>query len=83
MLREQLSSATRLRVGLHTFHGHVLEEYFPAWLSWWFIIIERGVARQTDCLIAVSQAVRNELVRKGIGRQGQWRVIPLGLDLSA
>ena len=67
---------------VHTFHGHVLEGYFPLWLSRLFIIIERWLARGTDCLIAVSPAVQRDLVDKGIGRPEQWRLIPLGLDLS-
>ena len=69
---------------VHTFHGHVLEGYFPVWMSRFFVTIERWLARRTDCLIAVSQRIRDELlVGKGIGRPDQWRVIPLGLNLSA
>ncbi len=68
---------------IHTFHGHVLEGYFSGWLSRVFLGIERWLARRTDCLIAVSQSIRDELLAKGIGRADQWRIIPLGLDLSA
>ena len=68
---------------IHTFHGHVLEGYFSPWLSRRFVAIERWLARRTDGLIAVSPAIRDELLAKGIGRPAQWRVIPLGLDLSA
>lgn len=68
---------------IHTFHGHVLEGYFSGWMSRIFLAIERWLARRTDCLIAVSQAIRDDLLAKGIGRADQWRVIPLGLDLSA
>lgn len=68
---------------LHTFHGHVLEGYFPPWISRGFIAVERWLARQTDCLIAVSPRIQKELLKMGIGRPDQWRVIPLGLDLSA
>ncbi len=68
---------------IHTFHGHVLEGYFSGWLSRIFLAIERWLARRTDCLIAVSRTIRDELLTKGIGRADQWRVIPLGLDLSA
>ena len=72
---------TRARL-VHTFHGHVLDGYFPRWRSHIFMRIERWLARRTDCLIAVSQTVRNELLAKGIGRSDQWRVVPLGLELS-
>jgi glycosyltransferase involved in cell wall biosynthesis len=68
---------------VHTFHGHVLEGYFHPWISWIFVAIERWLARRTDRLIAVSQAVRDALLQKGIGRPDQWCVIPLGLNLSA
>lgn len=67
---------------LHTFHGHVLEGYFSPWLSNRFAAMERWLARRTDCLIAVSPRIRNELLRRGIGRSESWRVVPLGLDLS-
>jgi glycosyltransferase involved in cell wall biosynthesis len=68
---------------VHTFHGHVLEGYFSGWLSRFFLWIERWLARRTDCLIAVSPAIRDDLLEKKIGRPDQWKVIPLGLDLSA
>src|SRR3989338_1024954 len=68
---------------IHTFHGHVLEGYFPGWLSRIFLAVERWLARRTDCLIAVSQTIRDQLVAKGIGRADQWRIVPLGVDLSA
>ena len=67
---------------IHTFHGHVLEGYFSLWLSRLFVRIERWLARRTDCLIAVSRTIRDDLLQKGIGSPSQWRVIPLGLDLS-
>lgn len=68
---------------IHTFHGHVLEGYFPRWQSRLFLGIECWLARRTDCLIAVSPAIQHQLCALGIGRPDQWRVIPLGLDLSA
>lgn len=67
---------------VHTFHGHVLDGYFPLWLSRLFVTIERGLARRTTRLIAVSPAVRRELLEKGIGTPAQWRTILLGLDLA-
>lgn len=67
---------------VHTFHGHVLDGYFSPSVSRLFLGIERRLARGTDALIAVSETVRRELLGKGIGRPGQWRIIALGLDLS-
>lgn len=67
---------------IHTFHGHVLEGYFSSWMSGLFTAVERCLSKRTDCLIAVSPRIRDDLLGKGIGRKETWRVIPLGLDLS-
>lgn len=67
---------------IHTFHGHVLDGYFPGWISGLFTLAERWLARRTDCLIAVSPAVRDSLLQNGIGIPAQWKVVPLGLDLE-
>ena len=67
---------------VHTFHGHVLEGYFSAPKTRAFLAVERWLARRADALVAVSAAVRDELLALGIGRWDQWRVIPLGLDLD-
>ena len=68
---------------IHTFHGHVLEGYFSARRSQFFLSIERWLGRRTDCVIAVSARVQQDLLARGIGRPEAWRVIPLGLDLTA
>jgi glycosyltransferase involved in cell wall biosynthesis len=73
----------RRAVLIHTFHGHVLDGYFSPRLAKIFLTIERWLARRTDLLIAVSPSIQEELLSKGIGHASQWRVIPLGLDLSA
>jgi glycosyltransferase involved in cell wall biosynthesis len=67
---------------IHTFHGHVLEGYFPPIVSWVFASLERWMAKRTDCLIAVSETIRDSLLARGIGREQQWRVVRLGVDLS-
>lgn len=68
---------------VHTFHGHVLEGYFPKPLQRVFVEAERRLARRTDLLIAVSPEIRDQLLDLGIGRPEQWRVVPLGFDLSS
>ena len=67
---------------VHTFHGHVLDGYFPPMLERAFITAERGLARATDVLLAVSPRVRDSLLELGIGRFEQYRVVPLGIDLT-
>lgn len=67
---------------VHTFHGHVLEGYFKPAVQRTFIEIERRMAARTDALVAVSDEIRDGLLELGIGRPAQYRVIPLGFDLS-
>jgi glycosyltransferase involved in cell wall biosynthesis len=67
---------------VHTYHGHVLDGYFGPVRSWLFRQIERAFAKVTDCLIVVSDAVRQDLLEKRIGGELSYRVVPLGLDLE-
>lgn len=66
---------------VHTFHGHIFEGYFSPAVQRTFLEIERRLARRTDVLIAISDAIREDLLALGIGRPRQYRVIPLGFDL--
>ena len=68
---------------VHTYHGHVLDGYFSARAARAFTAMERALGTRTDALIAVSDAVRRDLVeRHGVGPAERFRVVPLGLDLS-
>ncbi|HEY7400935.1 MAG TPA: glycosyltransferase [Actinomycetota bacterium] len=70
------------QVVVHTYHGHVLEGYFSRPVSRAFLEVERRLAAWSTALVAVSDAVRAELLALGIGRPHQWRVIPVGLELD-
>ena len=75
--------APRARV-VHTYHGHVLEGYFGGLATTIFIALERQMARVTDAIIAISPAIRADLLNTyRIGRAEQYRIVPLGFDLSA
>lgn len=75
-------SAPRARV-VHTYHGHVLDGYFSPLMTTVFITLERGLARLSDAVIAISPAIRDELQGSyRIGRPNQYRVVPLGFDLA-
>lgn len=76
-------TAPRARV-VHTYHGHVLEGYFNRATTGVFIGLERVMARFTDAIIAISPAIRADLIGTyRIGRADQYHVVPLGFDLSA
>ena len=69
---------------VHSFHGHVLRGYFSPFKSRLFQAIERILARFTDVIVVVSAQQKDELCNQfGIGRPQQYRVIPLGFDLTA
>jgi glycosyltransferase involved in cell wall biosynthesis len=67
---------------VHTYHGHVLEGYFGTGQSFVFRSLERAGALMSDCLIAVSQATANDLIRLKVAPANKFRVIPLGLQLE-
>jgi glycosyltransferase involved in cell wall biosynthesis len=74
--------APRAKV-VHTYHGHVLDGYFSRFATAVFIGIERVLATISDRIVAISPAIRGELLQKyRIGRERQYRVVPLGFDLS-
>jgi glycosyltransferase involved in cell wall biosynthesis len=68
---------------VHTYHGHVLEGYFGRASSAAIIRAERALARVTDAIVAIAPRIQRDLVEQyGIGRESQYRVIPLGFDLE-
>jgi UDP-N-acetylmuramyl pentapeptide phosphotransferase/UDP-N-acetylglucosamine-1-phosphate transferase/glycosyltransferase involved in cell wall biosynthesis len=67
---------------VHTYHGHVLEGYFGRLQTAFYRILERAIARCTDCLVGVSQATVDDLVRLGVAPPNRFRVISLGLELD-
>jgi glycosyltransferase involved in cell wall biosynthesis len=77
-----LSGSARPEVLVHTYHGHVLNGYFPPLMSRIFLGVERFLARSTDALIAVSPEVRDDLVDLGVAPASKFVVVRLGLDLE-
>lgn len=60
---------------VHTFHGHVLADYFGPVRSWWLRRLERWLARRADALIGVSPSCVDELVAFGIAERARFSVI--------
>ncbi len=69
---------------VHTYHGHVLGgAYFSSLRTLLFLTIERVLARGTRKLVVLTERQRLEMLRDlGIGREAQYRIIALGLDLD-
>ncbi len=51
---------------VHTFHGHVLEGYFPAPVNRLLVRVERRLAAHTDQVLAVSETTKADLIRLGV-----------------
>jgi len=69
---------------VHTYHGHVFHSYYGRRRTQLFLAIERLLAKlATDRLIVVSKQQSIEIGETfRVGRSGQIKVIPLGLDLD-
>lgn len=72
----------RRPVLIHTYHGHSLTGYFSSRTAGFYRLVEKLLARRTDVLLAVSTEVRDDLVGLGVAPASQFRVMPLGFDLS-
>jgi glycosyltransferase involved in cell wall biosynthesis len=67
---------------LHTYHGHVLHGYYSPIKTRLLRWMEKALARITDCIVAVSPQVKNELVAYGVASPDKITVIPLGFELG-
>jgi len=69
---------------VHTYHGHVFHSYYGRRRTQLFLAVERLLAKLvTDRLIVVSKQQSIEIGETfRVGRPGQIKVIPLGLDLD-
>ena len=67
---------------VHTPHGHVFYGHFGSFNSWAFLQTERRLARWTTRLIALTEAERDEHVRRRVGRPDRFAVIPSGIDVD-
>jgi len=76
-----LAGSGRPKTVVHTYHGHVLSGYFSRRWERVFRRIESVLAHATGTLIAVSDEVRDDLVRLGVARAERFVVVPYGFDL--
>jgi glycosyltransferase involved in cell wall biosynthesis len=73
---------SKVPVVAHTFHGHVLRDYFGPASSALFRRAERSMAERTQLLFAVSPSCAEELAELGVAPRERLRVVPPGLDLT-
>ena len=75
-LGRRAAGAADVVVVAHTFHGHVLQDYFGGLLSRWLRRQERRLARRTDLLFAVSGSCADELAAFGVAARDRFEVVP-------
>lgn len=70
---------------VHTYHGHIFHSYYGPLKTRLFLSVEKALARLiTDRIVVVSEQQRREIQERfGVGRPGQFVVIPLGLDIHS
>jgi len=70
---------------VHTYHGHIFHSYYGRLKTWAFLQIERALARlATDRIVVVSEQQKREIHEVfHVGREEQFVVIPLGIDMAA
>lgn len=68
---------------VHTYHGHVLENYFPPLINRILCAAERLLGRSSQALCTVSPQQAQELSGKfAVAPRDKFHVVPLGLDLT-
>ncbi len=68
---------------IHTFHGHVFHSYFGRLKTYFYILIERFLAKKSNAIIAISNLQKKELSEDfKICNPDKISVIPLGFELD-
>jgi len=67
---------------VHTYHGHLLYGYFPNWKTRIFVWVERLLSHLTDQLVAITEAVKDDLLAERIGKGEKWTVIRVGVEIE-
>lgn len=69
---------------IHTYHGHVFHSYYGRRKTQFFLFIEKTLARlASDKIIVISNQQFDEIHKQfGVGKEKQFEVIPLGIDLE-
>jgi len=82
LLGRTAATLARVPARVHTYHGHLLHGYFSPAKTRMVVATERVAARVCDRLVAVGTRVRDELLDAGVGRHGQYVVVPPGTSLG-
>jgi glycosyltransferase involved in cell wall biosynthesis len=74
--------AYRKSYRIHTYHGHVLNGYFPKYVVRIIILIEKLLAKFTDKLLVVGKSVAEELYDFGISHLDHFMIMKPGVNFD-
>jgi glycosyltransferase involved in cell wall biosynthesis len=60
---------------VHTFHGHILHSYFSKWKALILNLVQKFLASNSDCLVAVNDITKKDLIAARIGSEEKYVVI--------
>jgi glycosyltransferase involved in cell wall biosynthesis len=80
-LKTLIGKPRRVKV-IHTFHGHIFHSYYGRLKTYFFLVIERLLARlATSKIIVLSEQQLSEINSTfKVGHRPQFQIIPLGVD---
>jgi glycosyltransferase involved in cell wall biosynthesis len=67
---------------IHTYHGHLLNNYWSGWKLWILKTIESSLSKISDRCISVSTQVSQDLVLAGVVPEYKMKTVSLGFDFS-
>ncbi|HSD19342.1 MAG TPA: glycosyltransferase family 4 protein [Anaeromyxobacter sp.] len=70
---------TRVPAIIHQPHGHIFYGYYGSRRTAFFTALERRAARWSDRIITLTERGTEEHLTRGIGRPGQYVVVPSGV----
>ena len=73
---------TGVPVVIHTPHGHVFYGHFSSFTSWIFLQTERRLAARTTCMVALTEAERDDHLLRQVGQADRFAVVHSGIDLA-
>jgi len=77
------ASRSGVPVIVHTYHGHIFHSYFNKLASFFFVAVERWLARKSSAIIVLSESQKQEIANcYRICPAEKISVIPLGLDIE-
>ncbi len=82
ILGRYAARAARVPVIIHTIHGFSFNDFQNKVKKHIFVALERGAAKFTDALIAVTSADIEKGLKRGIGKKEQYAVIHSSIDLD-